>query len=105
MRLQYESEYCSKETSDNFIKCPICKNWIPEINKIQTKFYSLIGIAAMLCLLLCLRIKAISVWKFSIEKVFQDPIAIFLLIACVVAVIIGEKTESKLKILKKGKLF
>jgi len=98
-------EYCGKDAPNDFIKCPHCNSWIPEINKIQTKFYSLFATAACLVIILIMRIKALSVWNISIERVIKDPISIILLVVTVVVTLHTTKAESKLKKLKKGRLF
>lgn len=101
-------DYCSKEMDDNAVKCPNCGAWIPEINKVQTRFYYLI-IGSIICgvfvALRCLSVSQKFLGGFDFVQILSDPLAIVLIIVFVILLIKLGIDEDKLKKLKKGKLF
>jgi hypothetical protein len=101
-------DYCSKEMDDNAVKCPHCGAWIPEINKVQTRFYYFV-IGSIICgVFVVLRVVSVSK-KFlggsDYGRILSDPLAIILIIVFVILLIIVGIDENKLKKMKKGKLF
>ena len=101
--------YCSKEMDNGALKCPSCMTWIPEINKMQNRFYCWLAVAFALGVFLSIRVLALSKtifgYSLNLKSVLKDPLVIILIIVLVVCVIVGEVTEAELKELKKGKLF
>lgn len=93
-------ELCGQENFDDFTTCPSCNSWNPEINRIETRIYYILGYGVAAVLLLLWRAKGVSSQGIELEAVLTDPISLLLLLVVVALIVAGGVIGSRLRKLR-----